>query len=339
MKLLLTGLVLAVAANAQFDCRTREMWAPEKRVWCCANTGIGCIPAETVTMPTLNVLPETATTDVVEEFNCNTREEWLPDKKTWCCANKNLGCPPVAEVVETPATAEANVEEKEFDCRTREMWRPAKREWCCANKNLGCRETPRVAAANVEEEEFDCRTRELWLPKKKAWCCANKNLGCAPPAETVETPEAADATVEEVSERVLVEEFDCRTKELWLPKKKAWCCANKNLGCDDITKPGRIAPVSVGKARFLSMAERTSNSATLIWVPPEGTASCEAVVYTVKIREKGTKAFMVVRSDASDPIQTFENLTPDTAYEVRVVTGTGKATTSSRKIFRTRPER
>merc|ERR1712228_322909 len=53
----------------EYNCRTREVWTEEKRNWCCAREGLGCV-----------------------KYNCRTRELWTEEKKKWCCANEDLGC-------------------------------------------------------------------------------------------------------------------------------------------------------------------------------------------------------------------------------------------------------
>merc|ERR1712165_587470 len=53
----------------EYDCRTRELWTEEKRTWCCANKGLGCV-----------------------KYDCRTKEVWTEEKKKWCCVNEGLGC-------------------------------------------------------------------------------------------------------------------------------------------------------------------------------------------------------------------------------------------------------
>ena len=49
-----------------------------------------------------------------------------------------------------------------------------------------------------------------WAPKHAKWCCDNEKIGCE-----------------------ALEEYDCRTKEVWTADKKKWCCEKKKIGCSD----------------------------------------------------------------------------------------------------------
>merc|ERR1712228_512050 len=168
----------------EHDCRTKEVWTEEKRNWCCAREGLGCV-----------------------KYNCRTRELWTEEKKKWCCANEDLGCDnnqtqpcdnwewPPKDIKFCASNSECENFEvcegcmsglctcsngqpdrctmdcryycqvPEYNCRTRELWTEEKRQWCCANEGLGC-------------VEYNCKTEEVWTKEKKQWCCVNEGLGC-----------------------------------------------------------------------------------------------------------------------------------------------------------------
>lgn len=42
-----------------------------------------------------------------------------------------------------------------------------------------------------------------------------------------------------------LEQFNCRTREVWSDEKTNWCCANKNLGCTTTPPPPPVDPIPV----------------------------------------------------------------------------------------------
>eukprot|EP01063_Lacrimia_lanifica_P001709 TRINITY_DN1088_c0_g1_i1.p1 TRINITY_DN1088_c0_g1~~TRINITY_DN1088_c0_g1_i1.p1 ORF type:complete len:2437 (+),score=480.84 TRINITY_DN1088_c0_g1_i1:402-7313(+) len=94
-----------------------------------------------------------------------------------------------------------------------EKWPEAQKKWCCTRRQRGC------DAAN---RAYMCEPRgsdavETWSDARKQSCCAatNKRVGCRTLARG---------------------EFDCSTREIWTPAKRAWCCKNQKVGCD----PSRV---------------------------------------------------------------------------------------------------
>jgi hypothetical protein len=174
----------------------KYLWPSEKKVWCCANKGVGCDAAHAK----LTLIDHTSHESQVshQSFDCNAgfqkwQTGWSDDKKEWCCAHQKVGCPIDSH--------------QSFDCNAgfqkwQTGWSDDKKEWCCAHYKMGC--------------AFDCSADlevfyAAWSTSKKDWCCQNEQKGCVPLFDC----------------DVALESFETS----WSHSKKAWCCKHKLQGC------------------------------------------------------------------------------------------------------------
>ena len=75
-----------------------------------------------------------------------------------------------------------------------------------------CKFAPETTGCTVTYPCTATATRSVvsWAPKHAKWCCDKEKIGCE-----------------------ALEEFNCRTREVWTADKKKWCCEKKKIGCTD----------------------------------------------------------------------------------------------------------
>lgn len=207
LPLLLWLLWPGTSTSAPIDCRTREVFSPEKAEYCCMNYNVGCLttsratlssssmpppPTPMPTQPTTiftTLAPTPATTPgrPVDPFNCavDPMTSWIPMKKAWCCRIHHLGCPTVAPTMPPVAPPPADP----YNCAEgfanwMAGWSVDKKAWCCAHHGKGC---PQAGGCATTSPPFDCNAgfanwQAGWSVAKKAWCCQHASKGCPPAA-------------------------------------------------------------------------------------------------------------------------------------------------------------
>jgi len=143
----------------EHNCRSREVWRTEKKVWCCKEKGINC-PLTPKPVPAL-----------VGSNACTYGPSY------WCAS-------------------EANAQECQFDfgqCENGGLKKddaekaipfgrnPCTRGpsyWCASKANAQECQFDFGRCENAEGPIFNCKSRDVWTNEKAQWCCKNENTGC-----------------------------------------------------------------------------------------------------------------------------------------------------------------
>lgn len=168
-------------AHDAFDCdflvsEWESSWADDKKLWCCAHRGVGC-------------MEESAEHSQDQFFDCvtgfeNWQARWSLVKQNWCCGKVGRACA-VPETVRTSRPAGRSQGGLEAistsPAMTDSMLETTSLPYDC-NRDLGTWES-------------------TWPNGKKAWCCMRVGHGCAPtpppppPTSTVTTTTRSSTTV------------------------------------------------------------------------------------------------------------------------------------------------
>jgi len=162
-----TTTTTSTTPQPKYDCEKgyfnwEEDWETDKKSWCCAHHGRGCLRPTTSTV----------------SYYCHTKNVWSLPKAMWCCRHQGIGCPTTHPPITTPAP------DPNCAVGTVGSWETSKRVWCCTNHHVGCPDKGAVGAqapAPVGGQLYDCDAglAANWPEGKKAWCCTNLGKGCS----------------------------------------------------------------------------------------------------------------------------------------------------------------
>merc|ERR1719444_584863 len=182
-------LMLKVTSTTMLhDCTVeadwKTAWTVDKQDYCCAMTGVACMPqtfATTTAPPVISQPPpppQPAPT-VAPALVRAAVPPPTPRPTPPPAAAVSAAAVPQGQPMQWPgqvATAGAATQAAQVECLdgTEDAWSPATKAWCCQMHSKGC-----DAAPAAGDEPYQCGVgldnwQQGWSDSKKAWCCQHK---------------------------------------------------------------------------------------------------------------------------------------------------------------------
>merc|ERR1719412_1079951 len=185
----------------------------------------------TTTLPPMPVPTPAPPVTTSEPYNCKSQGLWSFDKKGYCCKNYGVGCPTTPPPTPAPRPPPPPPPPPRPVVRAPAPALPA--------PVIVSPTSPCPFDCNAGYNEWPMQWVKGWTGAKKIFCCKTVGRGCA-----TELPPPSGLPPSGLPGEADTGPFDCNAgyhpcfhclKQQWSPTKLAWCCTNKNKGCQSNT--------------------------------------------------------------------------------------------------------